>query len=615
MSVQPSWHHSIRPLAILAATALAFTACSSGDPAPDSETDPDSSNSVSEEKADDKDALVATPTDLSETVVLAGDSPAALAGQASQTFFDSAPVVVLASETEALRGASVAVALGVPVLLDDNQLAAELERLGAEVALAIGAVNDPGIDVVVPEGDEQLAEMIDASTGGEPVAEGEHISALVALDPDSPQLLTAAAPASPEPSVSPATSESSAPTETPTTSESLAPTDSPSPVESAAASDAPTPAQSSAPAEAQSTPEPLESDRDELPEMARPQPLSGVTVMTTGADRDAIAVGTALSSGAQVMIVPGGDPRSSSETIAALGEAKPDVAVGVGPEFGDAETLTWQLATAATGTELPGGGQLVLPGKTYVALYGTPGAPVLGVLGEQEGEATIQRAAGLAAEYEPLTENAVVPALEIIVTVAAAQAGGDGDYSNEIAIEDVKPLVDLAGENGQYVVLDLQPGRTDFLTQAKLYEELLKLPHVGLALDPEWRLLPNEVHLRQIGHVEAAEVNSVVTWLADLTRENNLPQKMLILHQFQVQSLRDVNDVDHSRSEVALLIHVDGQGTQPMKQDTWRTLINNAPTMEHWGWKNFYDEDVPGPLTPTETMTKVDPVPDFISYQ
>ena len=39
-----------------------------------------------------------------------------------------------------------------------------------------------------------------------------------------------------------------------------------------------------------------------------------------------------------------------------------------------------------------------------------------------------------------------------------------------------------------YVVLDLQPGRTDFLTQAKRYEPLLALPHVGLALDPEWRL-------------------------------------------------------------------------------------------------------------------------------
>ena len=41
-----------------------------------------------------------------------------------------------------------------------------------------------------------------------------------------------------------------------------------------------------------------------------------------------------------------------------------------------------------------------------------------------------------------------------------------------------------------YVVLDLQPGYTDFLAQAQRYEEFLAQPHVGLALDPEWRLAP-----------------------------------------------------------------------------------------------------------------------------
>ncbi len=601
MSVRPPWHHAIRPIAILAATALALTACSSGDSSPDSDGNPTSN--VTHEKGN-KDALVATSAALTETLVLAGDSPSALSVQASQAFFDSAPVVVVAAEAESLRGASAAAALGVPVLLDDDQLAGELERLGSEVALAIGLINDPGIDVVVPEDDEELAEMIGADgSAGPPVADGEHISALVGFTPDSPQLLIAATPASPEP------------VNSPTSPASPVSTASDAPTESAVPGEDPAPAGSSAPAETRTTPEPLESDRDKLPGIKRPEPLSGVIVMTTGDDRDALAVGTALASGAQVMVVTTGDPRASSETVKALGETKPEVAVGVGPEFGDAETLTWRLASAATGTELPGGGQLVLPGKTYVALYGTPGSSALGVLGEQDGAATIQRAAGLAKEYEPLTENTVVPALEIISTVAAAQAGSDGDYSNEIAIETLRPLVDLAAENGQYVVLDLQPGRTDFLTQAKLYEELLKLPHVGLALDPEWRLLPNQVHLRQIGHVEVAEVNSVVTWLADLTRENNLPQKVLILHQFKVQSLRDINDVDQTRSEIAVLIHVDGLGAQPVKQATWRTLLNNAPTIKHWGWKNFYDEDIPGPLSPTDTMTKVDPVPDFISYQ
>ena len=66
---------------------------------------------------------------------------------------------------------------------------------------------------------------------------------------------------------------------------------------------------------------------------------------------------------------------------------------------------------------------------------------------------------------------------------------------------------------------------------------------------------------------------------------------------------------------LGLLRHVDGQGAQPDKQATWRSLLNNAPEVEHWGWKNFYDEDIPGPLSPEETMSLVEPTPDFISYQ
>jgi len=36
----------------------------------------------------------------------------------------------------------------------------------------------------------------------------------------------------------------------------------------------------------------------------------------------------------------------------------------------------------------------------------------------------------------------------------------------------------------------------------------------------------------QIGSVGVDEVNRAVTWLADLTRDKALPQKLLMLHRF-----------------------------------------------------------------------------------
>jgi hypothetical protein len=237
------------------------------------------------------------------------------------------------------------------------------------------------------------------------------------------------------------------------------------------------------------------------------------------------------------------------------------------------------------------------------------------VLGEQGLAASIQRARDHAAAYEPLVDGvAVVPTFEIIATVASAGPGPDGNYSDEADPEVLRPWVEAAGEAGMYVLLDLQPGRTDFRTQAERYRSLLELPHVGLALDPEWRLGPDEVHLRQIGSVGIDEVNGVVTWLADLTREKALPQKLLVLHQFRLAMVDGRDRLDTSRQELAVMVHADGQGAQPDKQATWRALHQNAPASLAWGWKNFYDEDLPM-LTAAETLAEVSPQPQLISYQ
>lgn len=332
---------------------------------------------------------------------------------------------------------------------------------------------------------------------------------------------------------------------------------------------------------------------------------SDVLILTDGSY--AAAAGNARAAGAEAVLAPE-DPRAMSD-LGVLGENKPVITVmsETSPDF------EWQLATARTGVELPGGGQLIFDGKRYIALYGSPVTSALGVLGEQDAPSTLARAEEYANKYAELTDDTVVPTLEIIVTVASGSAGDDGNYSGEWPIETFTELIESAGEAGQYVVLDFQPGRSDFLSQVKQYEELLAYPHVGVALDPEWRLGPDEFPLQRIGHVEIDEVNEVVNYVADYTRENNLPQKMIILHQFQVQMLRDIDQLDQSRSEVAILIHVDGQGSQGAKQQTWATLLDYASDVEYWGWKNFYDEDTPM-LTPEQTY-QVQPLPDFVSYQ
>jgi hypothetical protein len=348
-----------------------------------------------------------------------------------------------------------------------------------------------------------------------------------------------------------------------------------------------------------------------LPETRPPTGRPSVRVLTADPSGLSAAEATARASGARVELVPVGDPRRNT---AAPSPAPPDERViALGTAFGSAELLQRRLAVAATGVALPGGGQVLFPGRRMVALYGHPGAPALGVLGEQDVGSAVARAQELAAEY-PSGGEPVVPAFEIIATVADAGPGPDGNYSAEASVEFLRPWVDAAGAAGIYVLLDLQPGRADFLSQARRYAELLAQPHVGLALDPEWRLGPDQRHREQIGSVSVDEINSVVGWLADLTRDRALPQKLLMVHQFRTSMIVGRERLDTSRDELSVVIHADGFGTRDMKLETWNALHQAEPAGVRWGWKNFYDEDRPL-FTPAETLAIGPTPPVFISYQ
>lgn len=262
---------------------------------------------------------------------------------------------------------------------------------------------------------------------------------------------------------------------------------------------------------------------------------------------------------------------------------------------------------------LPGGGRQVFPDRRFVALYGHPGTPSLGALGEQDIPASIARVKDLAAQYQPYSAEPVVPAFEIIATVAAAEPGPDGNYSNESRVDVLQLWIDAAANAGIYVVLDLQPGRSDFTTQAEMYRALLRRPNVRLALDPELRLGPAQLPLAQIGSVTAAEVNTAGAWLAELTKSANLPQKIFMLHQFRRSMVTEREQLTNFPG-LAAVVHADGQGARGDKMATWTALQVGLPTFVRVGWKNFLDED-PQLLTPAETMQQVQPQPWFVSYQ
>ena len=495
-----------------------------------------------------------------------------------------------------------------------DDVRAELDRLGTSTVLAFGAQAAElarGADV----------EVVTAPTDAEALREATGVDVAAAADPAAPSPSgsasasgTASASASGSASASASPSGSASAPASASGSASAAPSGSASPSGGPpAATEVPPGALATV---AQAAPGEGEQPGEEALRTAGAEAAGPSTALSVAEGDSLAAAATARAAGAEVAVLPVPDPRVAPDAL----PQRAGTVVALGDAFGDAGTLDGLVATATSGEQLPGGGQLVGVGpdggdKLYVALYGNPFSPVLGVLGEQGVDATVARAQRVAQSYRDAGyEGPVIPTFEIIATVASSSAGADGDYSAEQDPADLLPLVDAAQEAGYYVVLDLQPGRSPYLPQATRYEELLLRPHVGLAIDPEWRLGPDERHLQQIGSAPASEINDVVDYLARLSAENDLPQKMLVLHQFRIDMLPDREDVETTRPEVKVVIHMDGQGAQGTKDETYTAVTEVQPPEALWGWKNFYDEDRPSTRSPSATL-QVDPPLSFISYQ
>ena len=121
-----------------------------------------------------------------------------------------------------------------------------------------------------------------------------------------------------------------------------------------------------------------------------------------------------------------------------------------------------------------------------MAYYGAAYDGALGVLGATGPDAMADRLALQAAAYAPYGKP-VLTCFELITTVANATAGSDGMYSSRGKPDMVAEYLAAARRHKSLLLLDLQPGRADFLDQLKTYEQFLKEPEVGVALDAEWR--------------------------------------------------------------------------------------------------------------------------------
>jgi hypothetical protein len=292
----------------------------------------------------------------------------------------------------------------------------------------------------------------------------------------------------------------------------------------------------------------------------------------------------------------------------------------VPPPASTPATASYTSSRAALAGAAPRLGTLPVPASSYlddamiVSLYGFPGVCTMGELGCHSTDRTIGAVQRLADRYDALNGSQnVIPALHLIVDVAQPTPRSDGSYLGRMSLERVAGFVELARQHGLLLFLDLQIGWTEPVASVRRYEQFLDEPFVHIALDPEFatrskNAAPGEV----VGEMTAGQVNEVQRYLAGIVREHDIPQKLLIVHQFRTSMLINPENFA-SVPEVTLSVDMDGVGKNFVKLDGyWRYA--NASYSETPSFKLFLQRDLPQVLRP-EQVLDLDVPPAYVIYQ
>jgi hypothetical protein len=263
---------------------------------------------------------------------------------------------------------------------------------------------------------------------------------------------------------------------------------------------------------------------------------------------------------------------------------------------------------------LPGA---ILPFYRVIAYYGNLYSTRMGILGElpkPQMFAKLKTEMDVWRKADP--ETPVMPALHYIVTTAQESPGPSRKYRLRMPNKEIDKVMSMAEEIDAIVFLDIQVGLSELKEEIPVIEKYLMHPKVHLGIDPEFSMKGGEKPGAVIGNFSASDINYASQYLAELVKKHNLPPKMLVVHRFTQNMVKDYRQI-LLRPEVQVVIDMDGWGAPARKINTYRQFAFREP-IQFTGFKLFYKNDLKEPphrmLTAKELLS-LKPVPMYIQYQ
>jgi hypothetical protein len=190
----------------------------------------------------------------------------------------------------------------------------------------------------------------------------------------------------------------------------------------------------------------------------------------------------------------------------------------------------------------------------------------------------------------------------------------------------IQAYVDYCQKHDLLLFFDLQLGTQPVAdaVNTNLMKYLAKYPFVHLALDTEFHFpnTPQGYAMAQgypccLGWMDATEINWAIDKLAQISLQNHLPRKVLVVHEWNSAVLTNENKIKRNPN-VSLVLQSDGFGGIDNKLADYQIFVQQQ-LLQYGGYKIFYQHEggsaFDAVIQSPQDVMQLFPQPLFISYE
>lgn len=253
------------------------------------------------------------------------------------------------------------------------------------------------------------------------------------------------------------------------------------------------------------------------------------------------------------------------------------------------------------------GARTLFPQNRVLTLYGAAGG--FGVLGRKSLNGAAKKLRKQIKPYREQSGKPFIPGFDLVAVIATSCQNRHDKCRTRVNDSVINKYLNKIREMNGRLVLDIQPARSNVITEIKKLRNFISEPDVDVAIDAEWNVGRHGTPGQTQGKISASKLNDASLLIQKIAKEEGLPQKLMIVHQFREGSIKGDGDVKN-RDKVDVTFNFDGIGSPSAKKAGYRQLSTNKLFN---GFSLFYklDDDMMKP----KGVLRLKPHPDYVMYQ